>query len=284
VPSVVPPPNAPSTNGTAPRVATHHRRAGELLRDWRHRRRLSQLDLALRAEVSARHLSFVETGRSRPSPELLLHLAEHLDVPLRERNALLLAAGYAPAYPERSLEDDAMAPVRDAVDKILTGHEPFPAVVVDQRWDLVAANRAASATMSAGVDPALLAPPANTLRLCLHPDGMAPRILNFAQYSGHLLTRLSRQALFTQDTGLHELLEEVRAYPGVTAPSPALEPDELVFVPLRLRGPDGAELSFFSTLATFGTALDVTLSELMIEAFFPADGATAAALRAVTSD
>lgn len=256
------------------------RPVGDLLREWRERRRRSQLDLALDTEISTRHLSFVETGRSKPSRELVLHLAEHLDVPLRERNALLLAAGYAPAYPERSLEDEAMAPVRDAVDQILTGHEPFPAIVVDQRWDLVAANTPAMAAMTAGVDPALLAAPVNTLRLCVHPDGLAPRIVNFAQYSGHLLTRLARQALFTQDAGLHELLEELRGYPGVPAPSPHLEPDELVFVPLRLRDPSGVELSFFSTLATFGTALDVTLSELMIEAFFPADKATEAALRA----
>src|SRR3954453_8918524 len=142
---------------------------GDLLRDWRRRRRLSQLDLAVEAEVSARHLSFVETGRSKPSRELLLHLAEHLEVPLRERNDLLLAAGYAPAYRQRPLDDEAMGPVRDALDKILAGHEPYPAVIVDRRWDLVSANEAALTILTDGVAPALLAAPANALRVTLHP-------------------------------------------------------------------------------------------------------------------
>jgi transcriptional regulator with XRE-family HTH domain len=257
---------------------------GELLRDWRQRRRRSQLDLALEAEVSARHLSFVETGRSRPSRELLLHLAEHLDVPLRDRNTLLLAAGYAPLYPERTLDDDAMAPVRRALDKVLAGHHPFPAVVVDRHWDLVSANQAALTVLSQGVAPELLAPPANALRVTLHPDGLAPRIANLAEYSAHLLHRLHQQAVMTQDAGLAALYDELCSYPGVEETSPAVfQPEALVFTTLRLRPATAAhhpELAFFSTLASFGTALDVTVAELAIESFFPADKTTEQALRA----
>jgi transcriptional regulator with XRE-family HTH domain len=257
---------------------------GEMLRDWRTRRRLSQLDLASEAEVSTRHLSFVETGRSKPSRELVLHLAEHLEVPLRERNALLLAAGYAPVYPERPLDDVAMEPVRRALDKILAGHEPFPAVIVDRRWDLLAANTPALTLLTDGVATELLTPPINALRVSLHPDGMAPRIANFEEYSAHLLTRLRREAVLAQDPALSELADELRGYPGVVeAPSTAVDAASLLFVPLRLRMPDGAELAFFSTLATFGTALDVTLAELAIESFFPADAATEAALRELAS-
>jgi transcriptional regulator with XRE-family HTH domain len=258
-----------------------HARVGELLRGWRQRRRLSQLDLSVEAEVSARHLSFVETGRSKPSRELVLHLAEHLDVPLRERNSLLLAAGYAPAYHERSLEDADMDPVRAALDLILTGHEPYPAVIVDRRWDLVAANSAALSLFTEGVAPALLEPPINVYRLGLHPDGLAPRVRNLAEYSTHLLTRLQREVALAGDPGLAALLEEVRGYPGLTHPSPAatVEPASMLFLPMCFVGPDGVELSFFSTLATFGTALDITVAELSIEAFFPADTATQAALQ-----
>jgi transcriptional regulator with XRE-family HTH domain len=258
------------------------RGVGVLLRDWRRRRRLSQLDLALRAEVSARHISFVETGRSTPSRELLLHLAEHLDVPLRERNVLLLAAGYAPTFPETPLDDAAMSPVREALDNVLRGHEPFPAVVVDGGWNLISANRPAMTLLAGGVAPELLAPPANTLRIVLHPDGLAPRIANLAEYSSHLLTRLHRQAILADDPALSDLYDELRGYPGVHAPpSAAAEPSELLFVPLRLLGPDGAELTFFSTLSTFGTARDITLAELAVESHFPADRATDAALRAL---
>ncbi len=254
---------------------------GPLLRDWRHRRRLSQLDLALDAEVSARHLSFVETGRSKPSRELLLHLAEHLDVPLRERNSLLLAAGYAPLYGERGLDGEDMVPVRSALDKILAGHEPFPAVIVDRRWDLVAANRPAMALLTEGVAAHLLEPPVNALRVSLHPDGLAPRIANLDEYRSHLLARLQRQAAVSGDADLAALGAELRAYPGTrhdTAPS--TDPADLLFVPLVLRVGDGSELTFFSTLATFGTALDVTVAELAIESFFPADKTTEQALRA----
>jgi transcriptional regulator with XRE-family HTH domain len=255
---------------------------GHLLREWRHHRRLSQLDLAVEAEVSARHLSFVETGRSRPSRELVLHLAEHLDVPLRERNTLLLAAGYAPVHRRTALEDDAMEPVRAALDKILTGHEPYPAVIVDRRWDMVAAN-SAIAVLTDGVASELLAPPANALRATLHPDGLAPRIVNFSEWASHLLQRLHRQWVLTADPDIAALLDEVRGYPGVnTLPPPEADPTVPLFVPLRLRtsGPMGVELSFFSTIATFGTAVDLTLAELSIESFFPADEATGAALRA----
>lgn len=254
------------------------RRVGNLLRAWRHRRRLSQLDLAIEAEVSARHLSFVETGRSTPSRDLVLHLAEHLEVPLRERNALLLAAGYAPVYRETPLDAEAMAPVRGALDKLLAGHEPFPAVIVDQRWDLVSANDPAMELLAEGVAPHLLTPPINTLRVSLHPEGLAPRIANLAEYGAHLVTRVQRQAAAAADQSLSDLARELQAYPGVGRPSATPEPVELLFVPLRLRVADG-ELRFFSTLATFGTALDITLAELAIESFFPADAETAAALR-----
>jgi transcriptional regulator with XRE-family HTH domain len=256
------------------------RGVGPLLRDWRRRRRLSQLDLALEADVSARHLSFVETGRSKPSRELLLHLAEHLDVPLRERNGLLLAAGYAPLYRQTPLDAAAMTPVRAALDKILASHEPFPAVIVDRRWDLVAANLPAMAILTDGVAPELLEPPINAMRVSLHPDGLAPRIANLAEYSGHLLTRLHRQAILSADPDLEALHGEVSRYPGVVAESPAdVDAAALLFVPLVLRIPDGQELTFFSTLATFGTAVDVTLAELAIESFFPADKQTEKALR-----
>jgi transcriptional regulator with XRE-family HTH domain len=268
---------APTTvpaSAAAPDVA----RVGDLLRDWRHRRHLSQLDLAIAAEVSPRHLSFVETGRSKPSRELLLHLAEHLEVPLRERNHLLLAAGFAPVHTETPLDAAPMGPVRDALDQILAGHEPYPAVVVDQRWDLVTGNAPAMGILADGVAPSLLAPPVNVIRVCLHPDGLASRIVNLAEYSEHLMVRLHRQALLSQDPGLATLLDEMREYPGVRqASSSAVDETTLLFVPLRLRVGE-AVLSFFSTIATFGTALDITLAELAIEQFFPADPATAAAL------
>ena len=254
---------------------------GDLLRGWRQRRRLSQLDLSVEAEVSARHLSFVETGRSRPSRELLLHLAEHLDVPLRERNSLLLAAGYSPAYPERSLDDAGMDPVRGALDRVLAGHEPYPAVIVDRRWDIVTANSAALSLFTEGVDAELLQPPVNAYRLGLHPKGLAPRVRNFGEYSAHLVTQLSRDVALSGDTDLAVLLGEVKGYPGVERGATALtDPAQLLFLPIRLGLPDGRELSLFSTIATFGTALDVTLAELSIEAFFPADDATQKALQA----
>jgi transcriptional regulator with XRE-family HTH domain len=248
---------------------------GGLLREWRQRRRLSQLELAVGAEVSARHVSFVETGRSKPSRELLLHLAEHLEVPLRERNTLLLAAGFAPMYPERSLDDEDMDPVRIALDRILGGHEPYPAVIVDRRWDLVSANATALRLFTAGVAEHLLEPPVNVYRLGLHPRGLAPRIRNLPEYTHHLLTRLQRDVAVSGDSRLGALLDEVRTYPGLTHPS-GLEATaaRMLFLPMEFTTATGEELSFFSTLATFGTALDVTVAELSIEAFFPADQAT----------
>jgi transcriptional regulator with XRE-family HTH domain len=251
---------------------------GPLLRDWRSRRRLSQMELALDADVSARHLSFVETGRSKPSRELVLQLADHLEVPLRERNTLLLAAGYAPAFAERALGDDAMAPVREALERLLKGHEPFPAVAVDRQWELVSANAPALSLLTDGIAPELLEPPANTLRISLHPDGLAPRIANLAEYSAHLLQLVAHEAAATGDPALVALHEELRGYPGVDPDPPPHDPADSLFIPLRLRMPGGAELSFFSTIARFGTALDVTVAELAIESFFPADAATAEAL------
>ena len=260
-------------------ITTSRAGVGDLLRDWRHRRRLSQLDLASEAEVSPRHLSFVETGRSKPSRELVLHLAEHLDVPLRERNSLLLAAGYAPVYRERSLDDAEMDPVRDALDRILGGHEPYPAVIVDRRWDLVSANESALLLFTAGVAEHLLQPPVNVYRLGLHPDGLAPRVRNLAEYSQHLLTRLERDVALSGDPELGALLDEVRGYPDLTHPGDRdTDPAELLFLPMVFTTVDGQELTFFSTLATFGTAMDVTVAELSIEAFFPADATTREAL------
>ncbi|WP_028061645.1 helix-turn-helix domain-containing protein [Candidatus Solirubrobacter pratensis] len=251
---------------------------GKLLRSWRDARRLSQLELSLEAEVSTRHLSFVETGRAQPSREMIVRLAEHLDVPLRERNELLLAAGYAPAYAESEMDDERMRTVRAAVRQVLAGHEPYPAVVVDRHWELLDANAAVGLLLE-GVDPAQLEPPVNVLRLALHPGGVAPRIANLGEWRAHLLARLRRQVLATHDPQLTALLEELRGYP-CDQPEPVVEmpgPGEIV-VPLRLRRGDG-ELRFMSIVSTFGTPLDITVQELSIEAFFPADAATAEVLR-----
>jgi transcriptional regulator with XRE-family HTH domain len=251
---------------------------GGLLRGWRERRRLSQLELSNRAEVSTRHLSFVETGRSAPSREMVLLIAEQLGVPLRERNRLLLAAGYAPVYTETAMDAPEMAPIRAAVRQVLTAHEPWPALVVDRNWNLVDAN-AGLTLFTASVAPHLLAPPANVLRASLHPEGMAPQIVNLGEWRGHLLARLRRQLDVTADPDLGSLYRELRAYP-CGQPEPPVElpgPGEIV-VPLRVRH-GGQELSFFSTVATFGTPLDVTLAELAIESFFPADAHTADVLR-----
>jgi transcriptional regulator with XRE-family HTH domain len=242
---------------------------GPLLKTWRTKRRLSQLDLALEAGVSTRHLSFVETGRSRPSEQMVVHLAEQLDVPLRERNRMLLAAGYAPIYSQRPLQE--LGPVKDALDQLLESHEPFPAIVVDRAWNVVAAN-AAIGMLTAGAAPHLLEPPINALRLSLHPDGMAPRIINLGQWRAHLLRDLEAQVAASNDDELAELLEELEAFPG---PEGEPAPHE-VFVPLRIVRPGGGELRFLSTRTTFATAVDVTVSELAIESFFPADAETAA--------
>jgi transcriptional regulator with XRE-family HTH domain len=245
---------------------------GQLLRQWRGSRRMSQLDLSVQAGVSARHLSFVETGRSRPTREMILRLAEELDVPLRARNELLLAGGYAPAYGERDLGGPRLATVLAALRDVLAGHEPYPAVLVDRHWTMVDAN-AGIARLIDGAAAWLLEPPVNVLRLSLHPDGMAPRIRNLAEWRTHVLHRLDRQALATGDPVLRELHEELAALPGGTART---TPDGIV-VPLRYDA-GGRLLTFFSVTSVLGTPLDVTLSELAVESFLPADAATAAAL------
>ena len=252
---------------------------GKLLRGWRERRRLTQFDLALRAEVSARHLSFIETGRARPTSEMILRLAQQLDVPLRERNVLLLSGGYAPAYPANGLADPPMAAVHEAIEHVLRAHEPFPAVVIDAGWEMVAANEAVS-LLTEGSAAALLEPPVNVLRLSLHPDGMAPRIVNLPEWRAHLLDRLGRDIETTADPALIALRDELAGYPS---PPPASHPDSrAILVPLRLRV-QGAVLSLFSTTTVFGTPRDVMLSELAIESFYPADAPTAAFLRAAAS-
>lgn len=245
---------------------------GDQLRNWRQLRRMSQMDLALEAEISTRHLSFVETGRSLPSRDMVLRLAEQLDVPLRARNALLMSAGLAPAYPERGLDDPALAPARRAVEMLLKGHEPFPALAVDRHWNMVAAN-AAVPPLLAGVAEALLAPPVNVLRLSLHPDGLAPRILNLAEWKAHLLQRLREQWIASGDSELERLHQELSALP---APSQTGGQDDFggILVPMVLAA-GGRRLSLFSTTTIFGTPAEVTLSELAIESFFPADDATA---------
>jgi transcriptional regulator with XRE-family HTH domain len=253
---------------------------GKLLREWRVRRHLSQLELATGAGISARHLSFVETGRSRPSREMVLHLADHLEVPLRERNALLIAAGYAPTYHATDYDAPEMRTVREAIDRLLAGHEPYPAILVDRRWQLVAANRAAAALVD-GVDAELLEPPVNVLRTSLHPRGLAARIVNRDEWFDHILGNLRRQIAVTGDDDLRELDEELSGYAselGVVTRPPAESP-RAIAVPLRLSSDDG-ELAFVTMIATFGTALDITLAELALETFLPANAETAAVLRA----
>lgn len=256
---------------------------GPLLKEWRQRRHLSQLDLALDAEISQRHLSFVESGRARPSREMVLRLAERLSVPLRARNALLVAAGHAPEYAERGIDDPALVPAMEAVRMILSGHEPWPALAVDRHWNLLAANRIAMRLME-GVDPSLLGPPVNVLRASLHPGGLAPRIVNLRAWKTHVMDRLKRDADASADPGLDALLAEIARYPGGSDATPSSAERELglIATPLRLRMP-GGELAFISATTVFGTATDVTLAEITLETFFPADGETAAALRAMAA-
>lgn len=262
-------------------MTTSVRSFGAQLREWRQRRRLTQLDLALEAEISARHLSFVETGRSQPSRDMVLRLAEHLDVPLRERNTLLISAGYAPVYSERRLEDPALAAVRRAMDLVLAGHEPYPALAIDRHWTLIAANRAVAPLLT-GVEAAQLEAPVNVLRLSLHPKGLAPRIANLGEWRWHLLDRLRRQVELTADPVLAELLNELRAYPAaqgtLASASPSRDAYAGVVVPLRLATEHGT-LALFSTTTVFGTPVDVTLSELALESFFPADAPSGEILR-----
>ncbi|HYO01137.1 MAG TPA: helix-turn-helix transcriptional regulator [Mycobacterium sp.] len=244
------------------------------MRQWRQRRRLSQLDLAIEADVSSRHVSFMETGRSVPSRAMVLRLATVLDVPLREQNQMLLAAGLAPVHAERSLDDPDMAAVRNGLDTVLTAYEPYPCLAVDRGWNVVAANAGAGVLMQ-GVAPHLLDPP-NALRVSLHPDGLAPRIRNLAQWRHHVIGRLRREVAVSGSQALAGLLAEIDSYPGGFDDTHDLGG---VVVPLRLEGTDGSVLTFLSTVTTFGTALDLTAAELSFEAFLPADEVTAAALR-----
>lgn len=260
---------------------------GAFLREWRERRRVTQLELALDAGVSARHLSFVETGRSKPGREMLLRVLQRLEVPFREQNRLLLAAGHAPALPERSLEDAELQPVRDALDVILHGHEPYPAVVADRTWNLVAANSPMRAlTALVDVDPALLEPPINVMRLGLHPRGLAPLMVNLGDWHAHWLERLERQLAVTGDEELAALIEEIAGYP---VPEPERDSasglgGSEILGPVRMHGPGGGELSFFGMFATFDTPFEVTTSELAIELLFPADRATAELLNNLPTD
>lgn len=242
---------------------------GELLREWRQRRRLSQLDLAIQAGVSARHVSFVETGRTIPSSAMVLRLAEHLGVPLRERNRLLVAAGHAPLYRQRLLDDPDMARVRETLGQFVRGHEPYPALAVDRRWNLVLANKAVDVFFD-GADPALLRPPVNMMRLGLHRDGLAPRIRNLAQVRAYLLPRLARQAAQTGDPELHALHEELLSHGDSDLPSP--DPTDIA-LPIRIEH-RGTELCFINAITTFGAAFDITLEEIAVETYLPADEET----------
>ncbi|WP_155057442.1 helix-turn-helix domain-containing protein [Streptomyces blattellae] len=249
---------------------------GPLLRAWRERRRVSQLELALRADSSARHISFIETGRSRPSEDMVLRLAEHLDVPVRERNALLLAAGYAPRYRETSLDDPALDTLREGIERLIQGYEPYPAFVVDATYHVVAANRGVLALLD-GLPESLLVPPLNAMRLTLHPEGLAPRIRNLREWRGHLLAQMERQIALQRSEPLRTLYEEVAAYPvpdeetgAADEPAAPVPPFAL---PMRIEH-DGRVLSFISSISTFNTPMDVTVAELAIETLLPADPAT----------
>ncbi|MFF8593695.1 helix-turn-helix domain-containing protein [Streptomyces sp. NPDC015220] len=258
---------------------------GPLLRAWRERRRVSQLELALRADSSARHISFVETGRSRPSEEMVLRLAEHLEVPVRERNALLLAAGYAPHYPETPLNDPALGALREGLERLILGYEPYPALVVDAHYDVVTANRGITMLLE-GVPESLLAPPLNAMRLTLHPEGLAPRIHNLREWRGHLLAQMERQIALHRSGTLRALYEEVAAYPVPEAGHGVVEePDQDVpyfALPMRIEH-EGRVLSFVSSISTFNTPMDVTVAELAIETFLPADPATVKYLHSMMS-
>src|ERR1700759_1715234 len=248
---------------------------GDYLREWRQRRHLSQLDLAGDADISARHLSFVETGRAAPSREMVLKLAERLSVPLRERNVLLIAAGFAPAFPQRALDDPALKSARQAIDLVLKAHEPNPALAYDRHWNLVSANRMVAPLLD-GLPQRLMGQPFNILRLAFHPEGLAAQTVNLAEWCSHLLERLHRQCQATADPELIKLYQDLKSYP-IPARSGPLPPDN-VAIPFKLR--HGSEvLSFISTTMVFGTPVDITLSELALETFFPADDLTARRLQ-----
>ncbi|MFB7172348.1 helix-turn-helix domain-containing protein [Streptomyces sp. NPDC056254] len=253
---------------------------GALLRTWRQRRGISQLELAGRADSSSRHISFIETGRSRPSEEMVLRLADHLDVPMRERNSLLLAAGYAPRYAQTALDDPSMEALREGIERLLTGYEPYPALVVDATYDVVAANRGIVMLLD-GLPAHLLTPPLNAMRITLHPEGLAPRIRNLAEWRGHLLAQMERQIALARSEPLRALYEEVSAYPvAERAAGVPREPVPYIALPLVIEH-DGHVLSFVSSIATFNTPMDVTVAELAIETMLPADPATAKYLRSL---
>ena len=253
---------------------------GDHLREWRQRRHLSQLTLAVDADISARHLSFVETGRAAPSRDMVLKLAERLDVPLRERNVLLVAAGFAPAFPQRSLDDPALKAARLAIDLVLRAHEPNPALAVDRHWNLVSANRMVAPLLD-GVPERLLGQPLNVLRLAFHPEGLAPRTVNLAEWCAHLLERLHRQCEATADPELINLYHDLKAFPIPARAVPL--PTDSVAIPFKMRH-EGDVLSFFSTTMVFGTPVDITLSELALETFFPADDFTAERMRKIAAE
>lgn len=255
--------------------------AGALLQEWRHRRRLSQLELASTAEISQRHLSFIESGRASPSRDMVLHLSENLRIPMRERNVLLVAAGYAPVYPDKPLGDPSLETARKAVDLILKAHEPYPALAVDRHWNLVASNRAVAFFLE-DADPELLAPPVNVLRLSMHPAGLAPRIANFRQWRSHVIARLAQQIDNSADSGLIALLEDLKSYPAPANARPhrpaGNDPLGGIAIPFELITSQGI-LSFLSTTTVFGTAVDISLSELVIETFLPANPETFETIR-----
>ena len=269
--------NAPAAMARRDRAKPSH--VGDHLREWRQRRHLSQLDLAGDAEISARHLSFVETGRAAPSRDMVLKLAERLNVPLRERNVLLVAAGFAPAFPQRSLNDPALKSAREAIDLVLRAHEPNPALAYDRHWNLVSANRMVMPLLK-DIPARLLGQPFNILRLAFHPEGLAPRTVNLAEWSAHLLERLHRQCEATADPELLKLYQELKAYPMPARPGP-ISADN-VAIPFKLRR-NGDVLSFISTTMVFGTPVDITLQELALETFFPADDLTAERMRTMAA-
>ncbi|SNX65056.1 DNA-binding XRE family transcriptional regulator [Streptomyces sp. TLI_55] len=262
------------------------RAVGPLLRAWREQRRVSQLELALRADSSARHISFIETGRSRPSEEMVLRLAEHLDVPVRERNALLLAAGYAPHYSETPLAAPELDALRDGIERLIQGYEPYPALVLDAMYNVVAANRGILMLLD-DIPESLLAPPLNAMRLTLHPEGMAPRIRNLRAWRGHLLEQMERQIALRRSEPLRALYEEVAAYPLAREDDEDDDGEELdapayFALPMRIEH-EGRVLSFVSSISTFNTPMDVTVAELAIETFLPADPATVKYLQGFVS-
>ena len=268
-----------SMQSVAPTAKSKPAHVGDHLREWRQRRHLSQLDLAVDAEISARHLSFVETGRAAPSRDMVLRLAERLDVPLRERNVLLVAAGFAPAFQQRALDDPALKSARQAIDLVLKAHEPNPALAVDRHWNLVSANRMVLPLLE-GIAPRLLGQPFNVLRLSFHPEALASRTVNLGEWCAHLLERLHRQCEATADPELIKLYHELKTYP-IPARSAPLAADT-VAIPFKMRL-DGETLSFISTTMIFGTPVDITLSEIAVETFFPADDGTADRLRVMAA-